>query len=80
MTRGQHRRLKNCLLWANFISNLIGYIIVYFLLRRIYYPLEASILRASDYVNKVFTPGAFLVVVLLTLLYERPIRRYLDSQ
>jgi len=80
MTRGQYRRLKNRLLLANFISNLIGYSIVYLLLRRLYYPLETSILRASEYVNKIFTPGAFLLVLLLTLLYERPIRRYLDLQ
>ena len=80
MTRRQYRRLKNRLLWANFISNLIGYSIVYLLLRRLYYPLEESILRASEYVNTIFTPGAFLLVILLTLLYERPIRRYLDLQ
>mgnify|MGYP001818434153 CR=1 FL=1 len=80
MTRGQHRRLKNCLLWANFVSNIVGFIIVYFLIRRLYYPLEASILKASDDVNMVFTPGAFLLVCLFTLLYERPIRRYLDLQ
>ncbi len=80
MTRGQHRRLKNCLLWSNFVSNVVGFIIVYFLIRKLYDPLEASILRASNHVNMVFTPGAFLLVALLTLLYERPIRRYLDLQ
>lgn len=80
MTRRQYRRLKNRLLWANFISNLIGYSIVYLLLRRLYYPLEDSTLAASNFVNKIFTPGAFLLVLLLTLLYERPIRRYLDLQ
>ena len=80
MTRGQHRRLKNCLLWANFVSNVFGFIIVYFLFRSLYYPLDASMLRASEYVNMVFTPGAFLLVALFTLLYERPIRRYLDLQ
>ena len=80
MTRGQHRRLKNCLLWANFVSNVVGFIIVYFLFRSLYFPLDASILRASEYVNMVFTPGAFLLVALFTLLYERPIRRYLDLQ
>jgi hypothetical protein len=80
MTRGQHRRLKNCLQWANFVSNIVGFIIVYFLIRRLYYPLEASILKASDDVNMIFTPGAFLLVCLFSLLYERPIRRYLDLQ
>lgn len=80
MTRRQYRHLKNRLLWANFISNLIGYSIVYLLLRRLFYPPEASILRATDYVNKIFTPGAFLLVLLLTLLYERPIRHYLGLQ
>ena len=80
MTRGQHRRLKNCFLLANFISNLIGVIIVYYLIRRLYYPIEAGILRASDSVNMIFTPGTFLLCALITLLYERPIRRYLDLQ
>ena len=80
MTRGQHHRLKNCLVWANFVSNVVGFIVVYFLIRRLYDPLDASILEASHEVNMVFTPGAFLLVYLLTLLYERPIRRYLDLQ
>jgi len=80
MTRRQFRRLKNCLLWANFISNFIGFIIVYFLHRRLYYPLETSILKASDNINMVFTPGSFLLVLFLILLYERPIRRYLNLQ
>ncbi len=68
MTRGQHLRLKNCLLWSNFVSNVVGFIIVYFLIRKLYDPLEDNILRASDHVNMVFTPGAFLLVTLLTLL------------
>ena len=80
MTSSRNRRLKNCLLWANFVSNLVGVVFVYFLLRNLYYPLETRVLEASDHVNLVFTPGAFLLVLLLTLVYERPIRRYLDLQ
>ncbi len=80
MTRRQYRRLKNCLLWANFVSNLVGVMIVYFLLRRLYEPLEANIMRVALYFDMFFTPGVFLLVVLITLLYERPIRRYLDLQ
>lgn len=80
MKRGQHGRLKNCLLLANFVSNLVGVTLVYFLIRRLYHPLEVSVLEASNYVNAVFTPGAFLLTAFLTLLYERPIRRYLDLQ
>ncbi len=80
MTRRQYRRLKNRLLWANFISNLIGYGIVYLLLRRFFYPQDDVILVASRHINTIFTPTAFLLVLLLTILYERPIRRYLDLQ
>jgi sigma-B regulation protein RsbU (phosphoserine phosphatase) len=80
MMRGQHGRLKNCLLLANFVSNLVGVILVFFLIRRLYHPLEGSVLEVSNHVNTVFTPGAFLLIAFLTLLYERPIRRYLDLQ
>ncbi len=80
MTRGQHRRLKNCLLWDNVISNLVGVLVFYYLYRIFYYPLDVTILKVSNAVDMVFTPVTFVLLVLLTLQYERPIRRFLDLQ
>lgn len=78
MRRMKRYHLKNRLLLANFISNLIGVLIVFFLLRKLYYPLEAEVLRVSSHVNMVFTPASFLVIAIFTVWYEWPIRRYID--
>jgi sigma-B regulation protein RsbU (phosphoserine phosphatase) len=80
MRQMRYGQLKNCLLWANFISNLVGVLVVLIVLRKLYYPLPATILNVSDKVNLVFTPAAFLTVILIQLRYERPIRRYLNLQ
>ena len=78
MTRGRHFRLKNCLLGANLISNMVGVLVFYYLYQIFHYQLDPTILKASNAVDMVFTPLTFILLALLTLLYERPIRRYLD--
>ena len=78
MTRFQLFRLKNAMLFANFISNVIGVSVVFFLAHRIDpagYPKIADVVHR---INMIFVPTAFLLPIIITLIYEKPIRRYLN--
>jgi adenylate cyclase len=77
MTRVERFRLKNAMLISNFISNLIGVCVVMILIHRPTYPSTPESWNIAQTVNSIFMPLAFLVPFLGTLVYERPIRRYL---
>ena len=73
--------LKNEMLVANFLANFIGVTFV----NGILFWAEG---RASHYIwnnlwldifDSSFTPFAFVFVAVATLVYEKPIRRYLDA-
>ena len=81
MTKSKLRHLKNEMLIANFLANFIGVFVV-----------NALIYSGESFTNKkiwehavpfwidaLFTPFAFAFVCVMTLLYERPIRRYLNA-
>jgi adenylate cyclase len=79
MTKLKLLRLKNAMLLANFISNVIGVSVVFFLAHRIDpigYPEIAELVHRT---NMIFVPAAFLLPIIVTLIYEKPIRRYLNS-
>ena len=80
MTKFKLFRLKNEILGANFIANLIGYFFLEVMSYKFVTPLHlpdeiASIIK---FVNAVFIPSAFIFVFVVTLVYERPIRRFLN--
>ncbi|NIN01544.1 HAMP domain-containing protein [Candidatus Saccharibacteria bacterium] len=81
MTNFRLFSLKNNMLGANFMANLIGVFFAQVMSYRItpsHLPDEiASILNR---INAVFSPSAFILVVVVTLIYERPIRRYLNCK
>ena len=70
-------RVKNAMLLANLISNAVGVGVIIFLSAGQGAPPEVA--RLSDVVSMVFVPLAFLVPWVVTLLYERPVRRYWDA-
>jgi len=78
MTKFKIIRLKNAMLLANAISNIIGVSIVIFLVQRTGTPPLPEVMQLSDRINVVFIPCAFLLPTVLTVMYERPIRRCLD--
>jgi adenylate cyclase len=78
MTRFKIFRIKNGMLFANFISNLIGVSIVRFFTART--PVVPEIERISERVDLFFMPLSFLLPFGLVLLYERPIRRYAQNR
>lgn len=77
MTKLKLLRLKNAMLLANAISNMIGVSVVIFL-GRIAFSSPQEILQLTSRINLVFIPCAFILPIVLTIRYERPIRQHLD--
>jgi sigma-B regulation protein RsbU (phosphoserine phosphatase) len=80
MTKLQLFHLKNEMLVANFLANFIG---VFFANAMLYmaegFPDKQMWQQPLFYwVDALFTPFAFTFVGVMTLLYEKPIRRYLN--
>jgi len=71
-------RLKNRMLFANFISNLIGVLVVTTLSERSVSPSAVEFAHLAHGIDLVFIPLSFVLPLVLTLAYERPIRFYLD--
>lgn len=82
MTKFQRWHLKNDMLAANLIANFVGVILVKVFLMETEGPFPEEIWQnpIAFYFDQAFTPAAFIFVCGLTLLYERPIRTYLDAK
>ena len=76
MNKWQFYRLKNGMLIANLISNLIGFLITQ-MITGVWNPLPEAMRVQVDRLNIYFTPLAFMMGFVLTMAYERPLRRYL---
>ena len=70
--------LKNAMLFANFISNVIGVSVVTFLSTRNPNAFLEGIQGLAYIIDLIFNPCAFMTACVLTILYERPIRHYLN--
>ena len=69
------------MLGANFLANLFAVVFVQKLLFRVEpMPEEIWQIPAIGLLDDLFTPFAFTFVFVMTLLYEKPIRAYLNSQ
>ena len=68
------------MLGANGLANLVGAIFVNAILTEIDKPLlPASTIVAVQKLHIVFTSSAFIFAIIFTMLYERPIRQYLNA-
>ena len=81
LTKRKLHHLKNEMLVANFLANFIGVFAVNALM---YLGEGFTNKKLWDYavpfwIDTFFSPFAFTFVCVMTLLYERPIRRYLTS-
>jgi hypothetical protein len=78
MTPRKRFLLKNRMGLANLVSNLVGAVGVNALLA----PTRVlTTSRAQEYgpvIEAVFTPTVFAIAIAATLIYQRPIRRYVD--
>ena len=80
MTRKRIFRIKNAMLLANLISNVIGVSVVIFLTHSVGGPQFPEIVALGKKMNSFFIPLAFIVPIILTILYERPIRRHVNAK
>jgi adenylate cyclase len=80
MTRLQRFRIKNAMLISNAISNLAGILVVHFLRSGQTYEVSMSPFLISRSMNVIFVPLSSAFAILITLLYERPIRRFMDEK
>jgi sigma-B regulation protein RsbU (phosphoserine phosphatase) len=81
MTKIKPLYLKNQMLVANTIANLIGVWLVNTLMLRIQEALAREILEypVAQWTSALFSPFAFSFVTVMTLIYEKPIRHYLNA-
>jgi len=81
MTGWKLFHLKNEMLVANFLANLIGvYGVNTMMLMAAGKPKPETWAHAIPFwIDALFTPFAFGFVCVMTLIYEKPIRRYLNS-
>jgi len=73
-------RLKNAMLFSNFIANIIGVSVVLFLTYGPGSPTPPEFARLAHRINLIFVPLSFILPIVGNILYERPIRRYLNNR
>jgi hypothetical protein len=69
-------RMRNAMLVANLISNAVGVCVVLFLSQTTRLPSE-EVSELTLRINRVFLSCSFLLPLVLTVLYEKPIRSYI---
>ena len=82
MTKLKRYHLKNEMLIANMLANLIAVAFFQVLVFRAEPDLPEHIWQnpAVEIIDILFTPAAFIFVWVMTLRYERPIRKYLEAR
>ena len=78
MTKIKLFRLKNQMLFFNFIAITIGVLAVFILSYRSISPPTEEIERLTFRLALFFEPLGFILIVFMTLIFEHPIRRYLN--
>ncbi len=79
MTKFKLFRLKNALLIANIISNTCGIMVIAMNMRRSEDLIDPTTLELIHRVSLIFIPLSFIVPTIITIIYERPIRIYLEN-
>ncbi len=82
MTRFKLFHLKNDMLVANFLANFIGVVLTNLFLLNTEGPMPDELFKNPVFklVDTAFTPVAFCFVVIMTVIYEKPIRSYLNAK
>jgi adenylate cyclase len=78
MSRVERFSIKNAMIIANLISNVIGVAVV-ILLGRISSTLSEELLQLMERTNFWFIPLCMLLPLPLLLIYERPIRKHFED-
>ena len=79
MSRVQRFRIKNAMIIANLISNVIGVAVVILLSRISSSTISEEQLQLMDRTDLWFIPSSMLLPLTLSLIYERPIRKHFED-
>lgn len=79
MSRISFFRAKNAMLIANYISNAIGVAVVIVLSRGMGQIFSPEVIPHGYRISCLFVPFTFIVSTILVLIYEKPIRSYLNG-
>jgi sigma-B regulation protein RsbU (phosphoserine phosphatase) len=79
MTKFTLFRLKNEMLFTNFIANAFGVVIVIFLTYQSMYQGATEAFRLANRIGFIYEPLWSILIFLLILYYERPIRYFLNT-
>ena len=82
MTKSKHYLLKNVMLLANILANLIAVTFFQMLMFRAEPNPPEYIWQNPmvEMIDIIFTPAAFIFIWVMTVRYERPIRHYLKTK
>jgi len=80
MSKLSYFRAKNAMLIASLISNAIGVAVIIFITRGISALSAPEIMPLAIRITRIFVPCAFIIASMLVLIYERPIRHYLNQR
>jgi serine phosphatase RsbU (regulator of sigma subunit) len=80
MTKLKLLRLKNALLFANIISNMVGILVIAFILRSTGDLIAPEVRMLVKRIHIFFLPLSLLIPIAITVVYEKPIRHYLEKQ
>ena len=80
MTKITVFRIKNALLFANAISNTFGVLVIVFILRRAGDLIAPEVMLLANRIHIFFLPLSLIIPIVITIVYEKPIRRYLEMQ
>ncbi|HMK50891.1 MAG TPA: hypothetical protein VK551_00200, partial [Thermodesulfobacteriota bacterium] len=79
MSRVERFRIKNAMIIANLISNVIGVAVVILLGRFSSSTVSEELLQLIERTNLWFIPSSMLLPLILSLIYEKPIRRHIED-
>jgi len=79
MTKLGYFRVKNAMLFATLVSNLIGVAIVRYFTHRSTAQAASEIIQLGERIDRFWLPVSFLLPLALILIYERPTRAYFKS-
>jgi hypothetical protein len=74
MSKLRSLRAKNAMLMANFISNAVGVSVIHLMPTGVRSIPSLELIQVVNRISYVFTPLAFTIPVIITLIYEKPIR------
>ena len=80
MTKINVFRIKNALLLANAISNTIGIMVIIFILRGAGDLIAPEVMLLANRIHIFFLPLSLIIPIAIIIIYEKPIRRYLEMQ